>query len=167
MAVLPKPSDSTADFIVPDAGVYRMEFTKYEGPSLSTFKNDKGEDQYRIKLFFCIRDEESDFDGQAISAYFGYSMHPTMSKLYPIVKALLGHEPDEDEDVDLDELVGKFIMGTLDNKTKEKDGQKRTYANLIAASPIRKKKAAPKVETSPPPKDEGDELFGDEEEDAA
>lgn len=142
-----------------------MEFTNYEGPMLSTFKSDKGEDQYRIKLLFAIRDEDSDFDGQVISAYYGYSMHPTMSKLYPIVKALLGHEPEDDEDVDLDELTGKFIMGTLDNKTKEKDGQKRTYANLIAASPIRKKKAGPKL--PPPVKDEEEELWDDDSEDAA
>jgi hypothetical protein len=163
---LPKPADSTADFVVPDAGVYRMEFTDYDEPALSKYKNERtGEDQYRIKLVFTIRDEESEFDGVDIYAWYGWSMHPK-AKLYPIVKALVGGEIADDDEPDLDELIGKFIMGTLDTVTKDSDTGKRTYANLVAASPVRKKKV---VKPAPPPvvvlegdEDDDDDPFADE-----
>jgi hypothetical protein len=163
---LPKPSDSSADFIVPDAGVYKMEFTDYDEPTLSKYKNERtGEDQYRIKLVFTIRDEDSDFDGVDIYAWYGWSMHPK-AKLYPIVKALVGGEIADDDEPDLDELIGKFIMGTLDTVTKDSDTGKRTYANLVAASPVRKKKV---VKPAPPPvvvlegdEDDDDDPFADE-----
>ena len=160
---LPKPSDSNADFVVVDEGVYRMEFSKYEGPLESAFKNDDGSPKFRVKLFFTIRDEESDFDGETVSQYFGLSMHPTKSKLYPIIKAIAGKEPDEDEEFDLDGLVGRHIMGTVGHTKKVKDGQEMVYANLTSAAPIRKKKA---VATPPPPPAEEDDPF-DEDEDAA
>jgi hypothetical protein len=164
---LPAPSASTADFIVPDAGVYKMEFTDYDEPILSTYKNEKtGEAKYRIKLVFTIRDEESEFDGADIYAWYGWSMHPK-AKLYPIVKALVGGEIAEDDEPDLDDLVGKFIMGTLDTVTKDSEMGKRTYANLIAASPVRKKKKV--VKPAPPPvvvlegdEDDDDDPFADE-----
>lgn len=160
---LPKPSDSNADFVIVDEGVYRMEFTKYEGPLESTFRNDDGSPKFRVKLFFTIRDDESDFDGEVVSQYFGYSMHPTKSKLYPIVKAIAGREPDEDEELDLDELLGRIVMGTVGHDKKVKDGQERIYANLVSASPVRKKKSAA---APPPPPVEEDDPF-EEEEDAA
>lgn len=166
---LPKPSDSGSDFVVPDAGVYRMEFTDYDDPVLSTFKKQNGDDQYRIKLVFTIRDEESEFDGAEVFAWYGWSMHPK-AKLYPIVKALLGRDIEDDEEPDLDDLTGKFIMGTLDNVTKDTDSGKRTYANLIAASPVRKKKTdakpapkAAKPEPEPVADEDDDELWDDEE----
>jgi hypothetical protein len=162
---LPSPSSSTSEFIVPDAGVYKMEFTDYGEPVLGTFKKANGEDAYRIKLVFTIRDEESEFDGADIYAWYGWSMHPK-AKLYPIVKALVGGEIADDDEPDLDELIGKFIMGTLDVVTKDSETGKRTYANLIAASPVRKKKI---VKPAPPPvvvlegdEDDDDDPFADE-----
>lgn len=157
---LPKPSDSGGDFVVPEPGVYKMEFTDYDEPVLSTFKKKNGDDQYRIKLVFTIRDEESDYDGEEIWAWYGWSMHEK-SHLYPVIKALLGRDIEDDEEPDLDELLGKFIMGTLDNKTKDNG---KTFANLIAASPVRRKGKEAKAPAKPAPKaEESDET----EEDAA
>lgn len=135
---LPKPSASTSEFVVPDAGVYTMEFTDYNEPEISMYKKANGEDQWRIKLVFTIRDDD-DYAGEEIWAWYGWSMHPK-AKLYPIVKALLGRDIDEDEDPDLDDLLGKRIMGTLDNVTKTTENGTKTYANLVAASPVRKAK---------------------------
>lgn len=170
---LPKVADSQGEFIVPEAGVYKMEFTTYDDPVLSTFKKDSGADSWRIKLVFTIHDEESEYDGVEIFAWYGWTMHPK-GKLYPIVKALLGRDIEEDEEPDLDDLTGKFIMGTLDNVTKTgTDGTARTYANLIAASPVRRAKpktgkAEPATPTPPVvnPDDDGPD-WGDEDEDAA
>lgn len=168
---LPKPSDSNADFKVPEPGVYRMRLTDYDEPVVSTFKKKNGDDQYRIKLVFTIEDPESDFHAEEIWAWFGWSMHPK-SRLYPVVKALLARDIDEDEEPDLDDLVGKAIMGTVDNTTRTVDGMEKTYANLVAASPVRRKKgdAPPKPDPKPeaPKADEGEGLdWGDENEDAA
>jgi hypothetical protein len=156
---LPKVSESNAEFIVPDAGVYKMQFTEYDDPILSTFKKTNGEDQYRIKLVFTIRDEDSEFDGADIYAWYGWSMH-AKSKLYPIIKALVGREIGEDEEPDLDDLLNNYIMGTLDVVTKPGDNGPRTYANLVAASPVRKKKV---VKPAPPPVVEDDEELWDDE----
>jgi hypothetical protein len=168
---LPKPSESKGDFQVPDPGVYRMEFTSYDEPELSRFKKENGDDAWRVKLEFVIRDEESDFDGSKVMAWFSWSMHPK-SKLYPIVKAMLGREIDDDEEPDLDELIGTHIMGTLDHKTsKRDDGSERTFANLIAASPVRKKKpslaAPPKKAPAPVADDDGIDWGDESDEDAA
>jgi hypothetical protein len=138
---LPKPSNSTAEFTVPDAGVYKMEFTDYDEPAISQYKKKNGDDQWRIKMVFTIRDDD-DYEGEEIWAWYGWSMHPK-AKLYPIIKALLGREIEEDDEPDLDDLVGKHIMGTLDNVTKTTENGTRTYANLIAASPVRKAKVKP------------------------
>lgn len=168
---LPKVADSQAGFVIPDAGVYKMEFTDYDDPVLSTFKSTSGNDQYRIKCVFTIRDEDSEFDGVEVFAWYGWTMHPK-GKLYPIVKALLGRDIEEDEEPDLDDMVGRFIMGTLDNVTKTgSDGQPRTYANLIAASPVRKPKTNKAKPAAPPPAPVAEEDDGidwaDEDEDAA
>lgn len=141
MVALPKPKDT--EFQVPDPGVYLMEFVAYDEPGPSVYDPDKES----IKLKFRIVDE--DFEGLELKQTYGWSTHPK-SKLYPVLKALNGgadidfDEPDEDGYYpDLDDFLNKRFLGTIDTVTKpRRDNPKEsaTFANLVAASPVKKKK---------------------------
>lgn len=165
---------SDQDYIVPDDGVYRAELTKVEDAGLSQHANAKGDFEPRFKCSWEIRDEESEFDGVEVCAWFNvrtatYHDPATgkQSKFYPFLKAHLGRdydpERDEDEngDFDLETLVGSHVMLTLQTKTK-KDG--RTFGDPVSAAPIRKKKAAapPPKPAKPPVDDEDDESIWEE-----
>lgn len=141
MVALPKPKET--EFVVPDAGVYLMEFVAYDEPAPSSFDPDKES----IKLKFRIVDE--DYEGVELKQTYGWSTHPK-SKLYPVLKALNGgadidfDEADEDGNYpDLDDFLNKRFLGTIDTVTKpRRDNPKETatFANLVAASPVKKKK---------------------------
>lgn len=143
---LPRKSESTGEFITPDAGVYTLEFMGYDDPVPSSFDEDK----LRMKLKFEVVDDE-EYEGVTVNQWYGVSMH-VRSKLYPVIKALRGgQEIDEDEDINLDELIGARIQGTLDKIEKpDKNDPTRTieFPVLVAASPIRKKKSPTGTGTS-------------------
>lgn len=137
MAKLPSPAQSQTEFVLPDPGVYTVEFTDYDGPKPSSFDADKE----TIELTFTIREDE-DYEGQKIRQYFGFSMHP-QAKLYGAVKALVGGEIDEDEELDLDDLLGKRAMGTVTIKEKprrDNPSEMARFPRIDAFSPIRRKK---------------------------
>lgn len=172
---LPSQNSSTVEFSMPEEGIHKMKLLTYTEPELSQYKSAKGDDKYTITLTFQIDDDDSDSDGETITKRVGLSMHP-QSTLYPIVKALMGgEEPEADEEVDLDDLVGSYIMGTITHVTKpstKNPGTMATFANLTGAAPVRRKKKAqaePQKPSKPAPKaqTDDDETWDDDETDAA
>lgn len=134
---LPKMSTSTGEFVVPEPGVYTMELLSYTEPAPSAFDPEK----LRFSMTFGIVDDE-EFEGAEVRQFYGFSMHPK-SKLAPVVKALRGGmEIGEDEEIDLDELIGRRIMGTVDVVEKPRTDGTGTarFANLVAASPVKRRK---------------------------
>lgn len=155
---LPKLSTSTGEFVVPEPGIYKMELLSYTEPTPSAFDPEK----LRFSMTFAIVDDE-EFEGAEVRQFFGYSMH-AKSKLLPVIKALLGGaEVSEDDEIDLDDLIGKRIMGTVDVTEKPRtDGMGTArFANLVAAAPLKRKKLA--EETAAPKR----KSAWDDEEDAA
>lgn len=153
MTVLPSRNQSKGDFQIPDEGVYTAEFTAYGEAQVSQFDANK----QRIELTFTIVDDD-DFDGVEVKQWFGLTMHE-QSHLYPVVKALLGEEVDPDDEIDLEDLIGKRCQIAVVHKTKpRKDGSgEATFANIDSATPLRRKK---KTAAAPPPdEDDGAELF--------
>lgn len=139
MPTLPIPSESKAEFTVVEPGVYTLEFTNYDGPMTSNYDPDKE----TIQLEFTVRDDD-EFDGSKIKQYYGFTMHPTMSKLYPVVKALLGGTIDDDAELELSDLIGRKVLGTIDTVTKpRKDNPKEmsTFARLVSAAPLRRSRS--------------------------
>lgn len=132
---LPRVVDSHGEFIIPDPGVYQMEFAAYGEPQPSRFDDGK----LRIPLTFRICDGD-EFDGAEIRQWYGWTMHP-QSRLYPVIKALLGRDPEEDEEIDLEDLIGRRIMGTVEIVEKPSTNGNGTarFANLVAAAPVRRK----------------------------
>lgn len=154
MAKLPSPAQSQSEFVLPEEGVYTVELVDYDGPKPSTFDVDKE----TIELHFAIRDDD-DYDGVKIRQYFGYTMHER-SKLYGAVKALIGGQIDDDDELDLDDLMGKRALGTVTIKEKprrDNPAEMARFPRLDAFSPIRKKKAKKPVEPEPELDDDDDE----------
>lgn len=163
---LPKPKTGSDEFIVPEDGVYRCELTQVKDPEPSRFANDAGEFPLRFEAVWTIRDEESEYDGVTVREWFNFdSCTHEKSKFYPFLKALLGRDYDEeeDEDLDLEDFVGKHVMLTLTATTK-KDG--RVFSKPTGAAPIRKKKATapppPKKKAVEPDEDEDAELWDED-----
>ena len=141
MATLPKPSESQGDFTLPDPGMYKVEFVGYDGPEQSTFDPEKS----IVYLEFEITNDD-DYDGEKLRQLYGWSMHPTMSKLYPVVKALNGGTYDDDAELDLDDLIGNLMQATVEHiekASRTNPGEKRTFARITGAAPVRRKKAKP------------------------
>lgn len=157
MTTLPKPSESQGDFTLPDPGMYKVEFVGYDGPEQSTFDPEKSIVWMKFNIL-----EDEDFQGTQIKQLYGWSMHPTMSKLYPVVKALNGGTYDDDAELDLDDLIGNLMMATVEHVEKasrNNPGETRTFARITGAAPVRRKK--PK----PAPKPAVNEFDDDEDED--
>lgn len=152
MTVLPSRNASKGEYQIPDEGSYVAEFTAYGEAQVSQFDANK----QRIELTFTIVDDE-DFEGLEIKQWFGLTMHE-QSKMYPVVKALIGGDVDPDEEIDLEDLIGKRCQITVTHTTKpRKDGTgEATYANIDSATPLRRKK---KAATQPADDDDGAELF--------
>lgn len=165
---LPKPKAGAEDFIIPDDGVYRCEFSQCKDPEPSRFPNDKGEYPLRFETVWTVREPESEFDGAEVREWFNWeSCTHERSKFYPFLKALLGRDYDEDEDdeLDINDLLGKHVMLTLTTVTKKNaQGQERTFSKPSGAAPIRKKKAAeaPVKRAKPAPAEDDDAELWDE-----
>lgn len=147
MAFLPKPSESTGDFIVPEPGVYTLEFVRFEGPRETTYE---GKTREVIDLFFEIMDDD-EYAGVELKRTCGWTMHKTRSTLYPIVCALFGREIADDEDANLEDVIGTQVDGTIVNTSKpsRNDPSKTmTFANIDA---IAKKRGRRRTESSENP----------------
>lgn len=142
-----------------EEGIHKMRLTGVSDPVLSSFKKPNGDDKWQVILTFQIDDEDSDSDGEELRFYASISMHPK-SNMYPVVKALLGgQEIDADQEIDLDDLIGKHVLGTVTHVQKpsrNNPGQMATFANLTGFAPLRKKKKtvepAPSKTAKPAPK---------------
>jgi len=158
MAFLPKPSDSTGDFIVPEPGVYTLEFIGFDGPKQSPFDPDK----QQIELQFEVVDDD-EYTGVKIKKFCGWTMHKTMSALYPIVKGLAGRDIEDDEDFQLDDCIGTKVQGTIVNVTKpskRNPGEEVTFANIDSVVAIRRRRQAAKPDENAfqmPKNDEAEE----------
>lgn len=155
---LPMVTKGGSDYKVPEPGIYKMELLAYSDPVASKFNEDKT----RFSVTFGIVDDD-DFDGAEVRAWYDYDMNEG-KKLYKLVRALMGGaEIGDDDEIDLDALIGKRIMGTVDVVEKPRnDGMGMAkFANLMAAAPIKRKKVA--EETAAPKR----KSAWDDEEDAA
>jgi hypothetical protein len=140
MSFLPKPSDSTGDFVVPEPGVYTLEFTHYDGPKQSPWDEEK----QVIDLHFEIVDDD-EYGGHKMKKTCGWTMHKTMSSLYPMVCALFGREIEDDEDVNLDDVIGVKVDGTIINTrkpSKRNPGQEVVFANIDSIAKKRGRRQA-------------------------
>lgn len=165
MAILPKPSESQGDFTLPDPGMYTVELISYDGPEQSMYDAEKS----IVWLEFNILNDE-DFQGTTIKQLYGWSMHPTMSKLYPVIKALNGGTYDDDAELDLDDLVGNRMMATVEHvekASKNNPGETRTFARITGAAPIRRKKTKPAPQAKPKAVEADENPYEDDEDDDA
>jgi hypothetical protein len=158
---LPKPKLSE-DYVVPEPGVYVLEFIGYDNPEISPFDPDKE----TIKLKFRLIDE--DYPGCQVNEFYGWSTHPR-SKLYPVLKALNGGTDIdfEKEEFDLDEFIGKHMQGTIDTITKPRKngnpGETVTFAKLVAASPMKRRQRREQTAPAPLPPPTTQSTWDDEE----
>lgn len=178
MTTLPSQKSSTSEFSMPDEGIHRMKLLRYDEPTLSQYKKPNGDDKWQVKMTFEIDDDESESDGEQINYFASLSMHPK-SSMYPFVKAALGGaEIDPDEEIDLDDLLGKHFLGTVthvEKPSRTTPGTMATFANVTGFAPIRRKKkaqpdATPQKPATPAPnaKDaDGDDIWDDDETSAA
>lgn len=139
---LPKISSSTGEFKVADEGAYKMEFTAYTEPSTDRFN----ENRMRFMMTFTIVEDmegDTEFAGCEVRQFFSFSMHEN-SKLRPVVQALMGGaEIGEDDELELDELIGRRIIGTVTHSLKprrDNPTEMARFANLGSATPIKKRK---------------------------
>ncbi len=174
MTKLPSQNSSVSDYSMAEEGIHRMRLTEVSDPILSQYKKTNGDDKWQLKLTFQIDDSESESDGETLNHFASISMHPK-SSTYPIVKALLGgQEIDPDAEIDFDDLIGRHVMGTVTHVQKpsrNNPGQMATFANITGFAPIRRKKktadATPDKPAKPAPKTADDDIWDDNDEDAA
>lgn len=140
---LPKLTKSTGEFKVAEPGVYKMELVSYTEPVEDRFNPDR----QRFSMTFSIIEDvqgDDEFAGCEVRQFFNYSMHER-SKLVPVVQALLGGaEIDEDAELDLDDLIGRRVIGTVvisEKPRRDNPAEMARFANLASAAPIKKKKA--------------------------
>ncbi len=149
------------DYEMPDQGVYTFELTLVNEPRTEPDIFNEGKERTTVCLEWTIRDDD-DFGGTMVRQYYtlklGNNDYP--SKLRPFVKAMLGRDIEDDEEVDLDGMTGKSIQATITHKPN-KAGAMR--AHIEAPVPIRKKKGQKPLPVVVP----SDDPFADEDEDAA
>lgn len=137
---LPKLSLSTGEYVVPEPGSYTMELASYTDPEPSSFDPDK----LRFSMTFRIVDD-ADFEGVEVRQFYGWSMHAS-SKLFPVIRALRGGaEIDEDDEIDLDELIGRKVVGmveVVEKPRRDNPAEMARFANVVGVSPLRRKKEA-------------------------
>lgn len=142
---------ATSDFEVPEPGVYTLEFIGHGEVTQVPSFNDPNKMQDRIRLDFHVTDfdydpdeDERDWNGVRVSDFFTVSLHEK-AKLTPVVVALRGGVPiEDDEDVSLEDLIGKQLMATLERTEKG-------YAKIVSAAPVRRKKKKATMPVTPDP----------------
>lgn len=153
MVKLLTPQDSPAGSYDFEPGVYEAEFIGYDGPKPSP----RFAGQEVIILDF--ESEDMDYAGN-LNRMYSYSMREG-GDLYKAVSALAGHNIADDEDVDLDELIGAKVMLTIEeNRKTGKNGTEMSFPKIASVTPIRKKAAKPArrpVEPEPEDVDEDTE----------
>lgn len=149
MSALPKPSDSTGDYMLPDPGVYKVVFYDFEGPIDST----RFPGSQSVILKFRIIDDD-EYEGIEVKQYYGWSMHKTKAQLYPVVKTLAGRDIDDDENFLLEDLINTEVNATISHGSRpdKKDPTKTfTYAQIDSIAPLRaRRRPAPVADPAPP-----------------
>ena len=94
-----------------------------------------------VKMTFQILSGETengnDAKGKKINAMMDATLSPK-SKLYPVVKALMGKEPPMGKTIDLKAYYGKKVKIFIEDKKKKNDDGKR-YQNVTKVKPLAKK----------------------------
>jgi len=139
------------DYEMPDEGVYIFELTNAGETRTEPDIFNEGKERTTIPLEWTIRDDD-DFDGTMVRQYYTYKIgNPDYpSKLRPFVIAIVGHDIQDGEDVDVYAMVGSRIQATIKHKPN-KSGVMR--AHIEAPVPIRKKKGQKTLPTVMPEDD--------------
>ena len=142
MLIASKNSVPERTYPVPEPGPYTARLVGWSEPEPSKYADrDTGEYPMVVKLRYAILDwDEGDFE---IASKKVDPRFPDGKELSKHLKALLGRTPDDDEEIDLEALIGKRVgIVVVHNDTGE-----RTYANIDTIYPEKKaKKAAAPVD---------------------
>lgn len=116
--------------VCPQADVYILELVERGEPELRPKFDDPDKTVRRIKLTFAIRDydvpeadpadvdeagqplEPADWNDVEISDFYTLTLG-SQSKLLPVVEALAGRKVADDEELDLDGLIGSRMKATV------------------------------------------------------
>lgn len=127
------------EYAVPPEDFYVLEFSEYDDPVASTFKNRDGEYPMRIRLVFVINDPDTDdkYQGAKVSLYCDAEVNALNEKsiYHPMLALDPENEPQGGED--LDEYKGMKCKGVIKHTVK---GDK-TYANVASVKAMRRRKA--------------------------
>ncbi len=114
-----KDFQSGTDWVLPDEGFYTFELTGVREPRTEPNRYKPDEMRTSVALEWTIRGDE-DYEGVNFLNFYTFSLHD-LATLTKYVKALRGGQPfEEDEDLDLEDLIGKRIQGTIVHRKKEK-----------------------------------------------
>ena len=114
-----KDFQGDAGWILPDEGFYTFELTGVREPRTEPNRYKPDEMRTSVALEWTIRNDE-DYEGVDFLNFYTLSLHEKAT-LTKYVKALRGGADfEEDEDLDLESLVGKKIQGVIVHKKKEK-----------------------------------------------
>jgi hypothetical protein len=165
-----KLSGSTASTATPTEDTYIWEFVDYEDLGERPAYQDDTKLSYQILASFRIvnydydpDEDEEDWNGYQVREYIAYAKanadgtnykeiwNAPKAKARPFLHALAGREIQDGEALDLDELLGKRMKGTL----KLKDNGYPTIVGAVALRGGKKAKAAPKPEPAADADDDG------------
>ncbi len=152
---LPKVTETSEFPLVPE-GLYLFRLKSMENMGLGASFDGK-EPKERVRWIFEIEevisgdDESEDFVGQDFHAWTSYTMN-IKSTMYKWATALLGREIDKDEEVGVDDLLGKRGRANVEHYEKKSGDTGHRIASMI-------KNKAPKKPKPVPVEDDDDELF--------
>lgn len=140
LLTLTKPKSAPSELPVITEDVYTLRLTGHGDPVDVPDFNDQTKMRTRVRLDFEITDhnpddDEIDLNGTRVSEFFTLSLHEK-SKLYPVVRALLGRDIEDDEKIELPDLIGGRMRATVRTKPNG-------YPEIVNPMPVKAKKKKP------------------------
>ena len=114
----------TEDYEPMEAGDYRARFTGYE--------EDEGVHGPFVKMYFEILDKE--YAGKSLKGIASAKFNP-LSKLFAWTQALLGRPIERGEELELDDLVERECMLTIEHQSTDRG----IFERIVSVRPVRKK----------------------------
>ena len=157
MVRIPKASESTAEFKLPENGTYTAVVLDIDPPTLSQ-QSGKQQQLFKWELIAMFDDEDTEWvdefadkgtvlhDYVNIESFFDGGGDPTrVSKLYKIAKALRGPELDPEDAGDTDDFKGMKAILEIEQGTKTMGANAgQPKAVITAYKYIKRKKAQAK-----------------------
>ena len=139
-----KDFQGNGDWVLPDVGFYTFELTDVREPRTEPNPFKEGEMRTSIALEWTIRGDE-EFDGVDFLNFYTLSLHEK-ANLTPFVLALRGGKAfEEDEDLDLEEYIGRKIQGTITHREKKDKSGFRPIITSPVPFKAKKRRPAPVV----------------------